>query len=215
MDGILDSILSDLKRSLDDRYRPDPDNYFGDVGNDFGYKYSGITEPSEQFPNGQAYTQDTFDIAKGILANTGNVTYDMMPDGMKDGIMAPVNRGISVGADLGLAGLMAALGLTEKAVGYGSEILAGPTDREEQLAKDIMAGLEILGAGTGAGHLSAMRSHLAPYAAKRARKYVIPDVDAKGIYPGFSSSDRVNRSGILGMMDDYRGEIRRDLDGGR
>ena len=203
MDGILDSILADLKRSLDDRYRPDPDNYFGDVGGDFGYKYSGVTEPSEQFPNGQAYTQDTFDIAKGILSNTGNVTYDMMPDSMKDGVMAPVNRGISVGADLGLAGLMAALGLTEKAVGYGSEILAGSTDREERLAKDIMAGLEILGAGTGAGHLSTLRSHFAPYAAKRASRINVPSVTPD------------NRAGILGFLDDYRSEMHRELNRGR
>lgn len=203
MDGILDSILADLKRSLDDRYRPDPDNYFGDVGNDFGYKYSGVTEPSEQFPNGQAYSQDTFDIAKGILSNTGNVTYDMMPDSMKDGVMAPVNRGISVGADLGLAGLMAALGLTEKAVGYGSEILAGSTDREERLAKDIMAGLEILGAGTGAGHLSTLRSHFAPFAAKRASRINVP-----GVTPD-------NRAGILGFLDDYRSEMHRELNRGR
>jgi hypothetical protein len=203
MDGILDSILADLKRSLDDRYRPDPDNYFGDVGNDFGYKYSGVTEPSEQFPNGQAYSQDTFDIAKGILSNTGNVTYDMMPDGMKDGIMAPVNRGISVGADLGLAGLMGLLGLTEKAVGYGSEILAGPTNREKLLARDIMAGLEILGAGTGAGHLSAMRSHFAPYAAKRVSRINVPSVTPD------------NRAGILGFLDDYRSEMHRELNRGR
>lgn len=203
MDGILDSILADLKRSLDDRYRPDPDNYFGDVGGDFGYKYSGVTEPSEQFPNGQAYTQDTFDIAKGILSNTGNVTYDMMPDSMKDGVMAPVNRGISVGADLGLAGLMAALGLTEKAVGYGSEILAGSTDREERLAKDIMAGLEILGAGTGAGHLSTLRSHFAPFAAKRASRINVPSVTPD------------NRAGILGFLDDYRSEMHRELNRGR
>lgn len=203
MDGILDSILADLKRSLNDRYRPDPDNYFGDVGGDFGYKYSGVTEPSEQFPNGQAYTQDTFDIAKGILSNTGNVTYDMMPDSMKDGVMAPVNRGISVGADLGLAGLMAALGLTEKAVGYGSEILAGSTDREERLAKDIMAGLEILGAGTGAGHLSTLRSHFAPYAAKRASRINVPSVTPD------------NRAGILGFLDDYRSEMHRELNRGR
>jgi len=203
MDGILDSILADLKRSLDDRYRPDPDNYFGDVGNDFGYKYSGVTEPSEQFPNGQAYSQDTFDIAKGILSNTGNVTYDMMPDSMKDGVMAPVNRGISVGADLGLAGLMGLLGLTEKAVGYGSEILAGSTDREERLAKDIMAGLEILGAGTGAGHLSTLRSHFAPYAAKRASRINVPSVTPD------------NRAGILGFLDDYRSEMHRELNRGR
>ena len=203
MDGILDMVLADLKRSLDDRYRPDPDNYFGDVGNDFGYKYSGVTEPSEQFPNGQAYTQDTFDIAKGILSNTGNVTYDMMPDSMKDGVMAPVNRGISVGADLGLAGLMGLLGLTEKAVGYGSEILAGSTDREERLAKDIMAGLEILGAGTGAGHLSTLRSHFAPYAAKRVSRINVPSVTPD------------NRAGILGFLDDYRSEMHRELNRGR
>jgi len=203
MDGILDSILADLKRSLDDRYRPDPDNYFGDVGGDFGYKYSGVTEPSEQFPNGQAYSQDTFDIAKGILSNTGNVTYDMMPDSMKDGVMAPVNRGISVGADLGLAGLMGLLGLTEKAVGYGSEILAGSTDREERLAKDIMAGLEILGAGTGAGHLSTLRSHFAPYAAKRVSRINVPSVTPD------------NRAGILGFLDDYRSEMHRELNRGR
>ena len=203
MDGILDMVLADLKRSLDDRYRPDPDNYFGDVGNDFGYKYSGVTEPSEQFPNGQAYSQDTFDIAKGILSNTGNVTYDMMPDSMKDGIMAPVNRGISVGADLGLAGLMGLLGLTEKAVGYGSEILAGPTNREKLLAKDIMAGLEILGAGTGAGHLSTLRSHFAPYAAKRVSRINVPSVTPD------------NRAGILGFLDDYRSEMHRELNRGR
>ena len=203
MDGILDSILADLKRSLDDRYRPDPDNYFGDVGGDFGYKTSGQTEPIEGYPHGYAYNLSSFDIAKGLLSNAGNTTYDMMPDSMKDGIMAPVNRGISVGADLGLAGLMAALGLTEKAVGYGSEILAGPTDREELLAKDIMAGLEILGAGTGAGHLSAMRSHLAPYAAKRASRINVP-----GVTPD-------NRAGILGFLDDYRSEMHRELNRGR
>ena len=66
-----------------------------------------------------------------------------------------------------------------------------------------MAGLEILGAGTGAGHLSAMRSHLAPYAAKRASRINVP-----GVTPD-------NRAGILGFLDDYRSEMHRELNRGR
>jgi len=185
MDGILDMVLADLKRSLDDRYRPDPDNYFGDVGGDAG---------NDMFAT-------ALEIAKSAGSDDG--VYGMLPDSMTGGVMDPVNRGLSAGGDLGLAALLAGYGGFQKAVGYGSEILAGPTTSEERAYRDIIGGLEAAGFGSGARTLSALQSHFAPFAAKRASRINVP-----GVTPD-------NRAGILGFLDDYRSEMHRELNRGR
>jgi len=194
-EGILDNILSDtltdFKEGLHERSRPDPDNYFGNVGNDFGMKQINRTEPFEGHPNGYAYTSTLFDAAKAVAANTGNATYNMLPESMTNGVMAPVNRALSVPADLGLAGLLGIISALEKVFGYSSEIVGGNTKSEQALAEELMAMFEFGGMATPQGRMLEAIMRLPVGARPPLSKLAVEGVD------------RMKHTGILGTAEDH------------
>ena len=193
-EGILDNILSDyltdLKEGLHERYRPDPDNSFGNVGSDFGMKQVNRTEPFEGYPNGYPYTSTLFDAAKAVAANTGNVTYNMLPESMTNGVMAPVNRGLSVPVDLGLAGILGVVSALEKVIGYGSEIIGSNTKNEQALAEELMAMVEFGGMATPQGRMLEALMRLPRGARPPLSKLAVEGVD------------RMKHTGILGAFED-------------
>ena len=79
----------------------------------------------------------------GYLArNAGNVAAKSLPEEL--GILRNV---ISYPADMTNAALLAGFGLLSKGVAAGSEVLAGDSNRERQLTRDILGGLEVVGVG--------------------------------------------------------------------
>ena len=92
-----------------------PANRFGDVGSQMG--------------------NEELAIAQYLLENAGGVTSQYLPDYLPQ----PLSNAVAYPADLGLSALMALFGGTQKAAGYGAEVLAGDTSSERRLANDIMA----------------------------------------------------------------------------
>ena len=106
---------------------------------------------------GSTYGNESLQAAGDMLSNKVNL-YDALPSSMQGGVMEPVNRTIMNAATLGAGGLMGLLGLFEKGVGYGSEIVAGGTEAEKRLARDVLGGSEVAGIGPEARALAALSS---------------------------------------------------------
>jgi len=119
MTGILEKFLDNYG------YMSGRKNRFGNVGDKAG---------NESLSN-----------ALAIAQNAGNVSFNMLPEGMQTGLMAPVNRALSYPVDMGLSGILGLVGGVDKAVGYGSEIFGGDPANEKRLYKDVMGGLEVAG----------------------------------------------------------------------
>lgn len=119
MTGILEKFLDNYG------YMSGRKNRFGNVGDKAG---------DESLSNALAIGQ-----------NAGNVSFNMLPEGMQTGVMAPVNRALSYPVDMGLMGILGLVGGVDKAVGYGSEIFGGDEANEKRLYKDVMGGLEVAG----------------------------------------------------------------------
>ena len=119
MTGILEKFLDNYG------YMSGRKNRFGNVGDKAG---------NESLSN-----------ALAIAQNAGNVSFNMLPEGMQTGVMAPVNRALSYPVDMGLSGILGLVGGVDKAVGYGSEVFGGDPANEKRLYKDVMGGLEVAG----------------------------------------------------------------------
>lgn len=104
----------------------------------------------EKRNSGQNYFGDTISrfgneelAGAGYLArNAGNVAAQSLPEEL--GILRNV---ISYPTDMTNAALLAGFGLLSKGVAAGSEVLAGDSNREQQLTRDILGGLEVVGVG--------------------------------------------------------------------
>ena len=119
MTGILEQFLDNYG------YMSGRKNRFGNVGDKAG---------DENLGNALAIGQ-----------NAGNVSFNMLPEGMQTGVMAPVNRALSYPVDMGLMGVLGLVGGIDKAVGYASEVFGGDEANEKRLYKDVMGGLEVAG----------------------------------------------------------------------
>ena len=119
MTGILEQFLDNYG------YMSGRKNRFGNVGDKAG---------DENLGNALAIGQ-----------NAGNVSFNMLPEGMQTGVMAPVNRALSYPVDMGLMGVLGLVGGLDKAVGYASEVFGGDEANEKRLYKDVMGGLEVAG----------------------------------------------------------------------
>lgn len=119
MTGILEKFLDNYG------YMSGRKNRFGNVGDKAG---------NESLSNALAIGQ-----------NAGNVSFNMLPEGMQTGVMAPVNRALSYPVDMGLMGILGLVGGVDKAVGYASEVFGGDPANEKRLYKDVMGGLEVAG----------------------------------------------------------------------
>lgn len=104
----------------------------------------------EKRNNGQNYFGDTISrfgneelAGAGYIArNAGNVAAQSLPEEL--GILRNV---VSYPADMTNAALLAGFGLLSKGVAAGAEVLAGDSNREQQLTRDILGGLEVAGVG--------------------------------------------------------------------
>lgn len=104
----------------------------------------------EKRNSGQNYFGDTIGrfgneelAGAGYLArNAGNVAAQSLPEEL--GILRNV---VSYPADMANAALLGGFGLLSKGVAAGAEVLAGDSNRERQLARDILGGLEVAGVG--------------------------------------------------------------------
>jgi hypothetical protein len=135
LDALLAAQIQDTRRASRDGLVPtayDPTervdtrapNRFGDVGSLYG--------------------NESLRAAGGLLSGDVDL-YDALPAAMRGGIMEPVNRAVMGAADIGVGGLLGLLGLGEKGVGYGAELIAGGTEAERRLARDILGGADVAG----------------------------------------------------------------------
>lgn len=109
-----------LERDLEKRNSGQ--NYFGDTIGRFG---------NEEL-SGAGY----------LARNAGNVAAQSLPEEL--GLLRNV---ISYPADMANAALLGGFGLLSKGVAAGAEVLAGDSNRERQLTRDILGGLEVAGVG--------------------------------------------------------------------
>jgi hypothetical protein len=95
---------------------------------------------------GERYGNEALQTARDLLLGDANL-YDALPESMRGGMMEPINRTIMNAADIGVGGLMGLLGLGEKGVAYGSELIGRGTQSEGRLARDILGGADVAGVG--------------------------------------------------------------------
>lgn len=100
------------------------------------WEFVGGPTPEDTFGNvgGQMGNEDLA-AALYMLENAGGITSQYLPDYLPQ----PVANAVAYPADLGLSALMALYGGTQKAVGYGSELVGGDAASERRLARDVMA----------------------------------------------------------------------------
>lgn len=134
-------------------------------GGDFG-------DTASQFGN------DELDAAKFLLENAGDVAsqsyIDDLPDWMK-----PYGRAVAYPADLANAALLGGLGALYKGTALGAEYVAGEMlgqsqNKEKQLARDLLGGLDIVGVGPEARMVSALSAPAKAAMAERA-PYLLSD----------------------------------------
>lgn len=82
--------------------------------------------------------------------------YGSLPTSMQGGVMEPINREIMRVLDVPLGLLGAAWGIGQKGIALGAEAVAGGTESEKRLARDLIGATEIAGVGPEARMLAAI-----------------------------------------------------------
>jgi len=161
---------------LDRRFNKD--NRFGDVVEDYG--------------------NEMLDYAKTFAGNAGDISFSGFREAAPD-MLDPYIRAAGYLPDMAAAGLLGAIGLGEKGVAALAEGIAGGTESEDRLARDLLGAAEVAGVNPQ-GRIAGI---LAPYM-QSYMKARIPDYqyagrsllqgDLGGVREAFTETDMLPRA---------------------
>ena len=161
---------------LDRRF--DKKNRFGDVVEDYG--------------------NEMLDYAKTFAGNAGDISFSGFREAAPD-MLDPYIRAAGYLPDMAAAGLLGAIGLGEKGVAALAEGIAGGTESENRLARDLLGAAEVAGVNPQ-GRIAGI---LAPYM-QSYMKARIPDYqyagrsllqgDLEGVREAFTETDMLPRA---------------------
>ncbi len=161
---------------LDRRF--DKKNRFGDVVEDYG--------------------NEMLDYAKTFAGNAGDISFSGFREAAPD-MLDPYIRAAGYLPDMAAAGLLGAIGLGEKGVAALAEGIAGGTESEDRLARDLLGAAEVAGVNPQ-GRIAGI---LAPYM-QSYMKGRIPDYqyagrsllqgDLEGVKEAFTETDMLPKA---------------------
>ena len=115
---------------LDRRF--DKKNRFGDVVEDYG--------------------NEMLDYAKTFAGNAGDISFSGFREAAPD-MLDPYIRAAGYLPDMAAAGVLGAIGLGEKGVAALAEGIAGGTESEDRLARDLLGAAEVAGVNLSLIHI--------------------------------------------------------------